>query len=82
MRRCIEVQIGNEKTLDCFNQQFRREVDRINPSLNVPPIGPNSTDLQKGLVNVPAVQQQYGPNYGRSVVPYRPTITYGAPRVR
>ncbi|MDC7787027.1 hypothetical protein PQJ75_16190 [Rhodoplanes sp. TEM] len=79
MKRCIEVQIGNEKSLDCFNLHFKREVDRVNPTLNTPPIGPGSTDLQKGIVNLPAVQQQYGPNFGRSVVPFRPTTTFSTP---
>jgi hypothetical protein len=75
MQRCIEVQIGNEKTLDCYNQQFRKQVDRVNPVLNEPPVKANSPDIRTGVVNIPAVRQQYGTNFGVSVVPQRP----GAP---
>lgn len=35
-------------------------------------IDARSSDLKKGVVNLPAVQQQYGKNFGRSVIPYRP----------
>lgn len=72
VQRCIEVQIGNEKSFDCFNQSFRRQVDRVNPVLNQPPISAGSSDTRVGAVNVPAVRQQYGTSFGRSVIPQRP----------
>ncbi len=58
--------------LDRLNKQLKRTVDETNPSDNNPPIDAHSSDLKKGVVNLPAVQQQYGKNYGRSVIPYRP----------
>jgi len=70
--RCVEVEIGSSRAMDCLNQKLRKEVDRVNPSLNLPPIDARSQDLKIGIVNMPAVQQQYGRNFGVSAVPYRP----------
>ena len=39
---------------------------------NTPPIDAKSQDLKVGVVNIPAVQQQYGRNFGVSAFPYRP----------
>ncbi|MBR0960677.1 hypothetical protein JQ566_25405 [Bradyrhizobium japonicum] len=58
--------------MDCLNQKLRREVDRVNPSINLPPIDARSPDNKVGVVNIPGVQQQYGGNFGISVAPYRP----------
>ena len=70
--RCMEVEIGSSRSMDCLNQKLRREVDRVNPSINLPPIDARSSDLKLGIVNIPSVQQQYGRNFGVSVAPYRP----------
>jgi hypothetical protein len=70
--RCVDVQIGNEGAFGCLNQRLRREVDKVNPSFNLPPIDARSSDVRVGNVNEAAVRQQYGPNYGRSAIPYRP----------
>jgi hypothetical protein len=70
--RCVEVEIGASRSMDCLNQKLRREVDRVNPTMNLPPIDARSPDTKVGVVNIPGVQQQYGRNFGVSVVPYRP----------
>jgi hypothetical protein len=70
--RCVEVEIGSSRALECLNQQLKRQVDRVNPSLNLPPLDAKSQDLKVGVVNVPGVQQQYGRNFGVSAFPYRP----------
>jgi hypothetical protein len=70
--RCVEVEIGRDSSFGCLNQKLRREVDRINPSINLPPIDARSPDVRVGNVNEAAVRQQYGSNYGRSAFPYRP----------
>jgi len=70
--RCVEVEIGSSRSMDCLNQKLKREVDRANPVMNLPPIDARSPDIKTGVVNIPAVQQQYGRNFGVSVVPYRP----------
>jgi hypothetical protein len=79
--RCVDVQIGNEGAFGCLNQKLRREVDKVNPSINLPPIDARSPDVRVGNVNEAAVRQQYGSNYGRSVIPYRPAVpAYVLPR--
>ena len=74
--RCVDVRSGNDNSFGCINERFKRKVDEVNPVLNTPPIDAKSSDLKVGTVNIPAVQQQYGKNFGHSVVPYRPTIVY------
>jgi hypothetical protein len=76
---CVEVEIGSSRANNCINQKLKREVDRVNPSMNVPPISAASPDLKTGVVNIPGVQQQYGKNFGNSVVPYRPPPPIFAP---
>lgn len=70
--RCADVATGNDRSLGCLNQTLKRKVDEVNPVLNIPPIDAKSSDLKVGTVNVPAVQQQYGQNFGHSVIPFRP----------
>ena len=78
--RCVDVQIGGDNALGCLNQKLKREVERTNPSINLPPLDARSPDVRVGNVNEAAVREQYGSNYGRSVYPYRPQApTYAAP---
>lgn len=76
---CVEVDIAGSKALDCINRKLKKETERVNPLPNIPPADARSQDLHLGIVNTPAVQQQYGPNFGKSVVPYRPSTTYAPP---
>jgi hypothetical protein len=69
--RCVDVEIGGARSYGCLNENLRRDVDKVAPSLNLPPIDARSSDTKLGIVNIPAVQQQYGSNFGRSVVPFR-----------
>jgi hypothetical protein len=70
--KCAEAETGSTRSMDCLNQKLRREVDRVNPVMNLPPIDARSPDTKVGIVNIPGVQQQYGRNFGVSAVPYRP----------
>jgi hypothetical protein len=70
--RCVDVEIGSDSALGCLNQKLKREVERANPSINLPPLDARSPDVRVGNVNEAAVRQQYGSNYGRSVIPFRP----------
>lgn len=82
-RRCVDVSIGGERSFGCINEKFKRQVDQINPVMNLPPIDAKSQDLKVGVVNMPAVQQQYGRNFGVSVIPYRPApLVFGSPAGR
>ncbi|OPF91845.1 hypothetical protein I8G32_01391 [Rhodopseudomonas palustris] len=80
--RCVDVTIGNDHSLGCVNERLKRKVDQVNPIMNVPPIDAKSSDLKVGTVNIPAVQQQYGSNFGISVMPYRPNLSFPSPRGR
>ncbi|WP_426425315.1 hypothetical protein [Bradyrhizobium genosp. A] len=71
---------GNDgRTLERLNRQLKRKVDEANPIGNIPPLDANSPDTKTGVVNIPGVQQQYGKNFGNSVIPYRPTTVYTPP---
>lgn len=72
LNRCIDVEIGSSRAMDCLNQKLKDKVDSVNPVTNVPPIDARSPDTKVGVVNIPGVQQQYGKNFGVSAVPYRP----------
>ncbi|MHC2434761.1 hypothetical protein [Bradyrhizobium sp. USDA 4451] len=64
---------GDASSLGCINERLRKQVDQVNPPVtNTTPIDAKSQDLKVGVVNVPAVQQQYGRNFGVSAFPYRP----------
>jgi hypothetical protein len=81
IERCVEVEIGKDSAFGCLNQKLKREVDRVNPLMNLPPIDARSPDVRVGNVNEAAVRQQYGSNYGRSAIPFRPPVpTFGVPR--
>lgn len=78
--RCVDVTIGGERSFGCVNEKLKREVDRVNPTLSLPPLDARSPDTKTGVINIPGVQQQYGKNFGVSAVPYRPPpLTYGSP---
>lgn len=78
--RCVEVEVGGDSALGCLNQKLGREVDRINPSLNLPPLDARSPDVHVGNANEAAVREQYGSNFGRSAIPYRPPVpTFTSP---
>jgi hypothetical protein len=79
-QRCVDVRIGGEGAFSCLNQELRRQVDQVNPNLDVAPLDAKSQDLKVGVANMPAVRQQYGQNFGRSVFPYRPPpLVYSSP---
>jgi hypothetical protein len=70
-----------DKGFGCLNQKLKNQVDQASLNAGIPsaPLDAKSTDLKVGVVNVPAVQQQYGKNFGVSVVPYRPPQIFSAP---
>lgn len=73
---CVEVEIGGDKSgpMECLNRQLKRQVDRAMPSIALPPIDAASQDIRVGVFNRSAVQQQYGSNFGVSVIPQRPPV--------
>jgi len=71
--RCVDVIIGSETSFGCLNERLKQQVNRVNPPVtNTPPIDAKSQDVKVGVVNVPAVQEQFGKNFGVSAFPFRP----------
>jgi hypothetical protein len=70
--RCVDVEIDGSRAFHCLNEELRRQVDKVAPVLNTPPIDARSPDPQTGVINLPGVREQYGKNFGVSAFPYRP----------
>ena len=82
-QRCVDVTVGNDRSFGCLNEKMKQQVDKVSPVMNVEPIDAKSSDTKTGVVSIPGVQQQYGQNFGRSVVPYRPPpLVYTSPTGR
>jgi hypothetical protein len=81
--RCVDIEIDGSRAFHCLNDDLRRQVDKVAPSLNTPPIDARSPDPQTGVINLPGVREQYGKNFGVSAFPYRPpTPTFTSPLSR
>ena len=74
---CVEVEIGGEPapTLNCLNRKLKKKIDQLQLPQISAPLDARSPDTKVGIVNQPALRQQYGTNYGISVVPQRPPGT-------
>ncbi|WP_244599937.1 hypothetical protein [Blastochloris tepida] len=72
LQSCVDVEIGGSRSFGCLNQRLKQAVERAHPGLNAPPLDARSPDIRAGIANTGAVKQQYGANYGISVVPWRP----------
>lgn len=79
-KRCADGS-GKDRSLGCLNDKLKKEVDKVNPTANIPPLDAKSADPKIGVVNIPGVRQQYGPNFGVSAFPYRPGAPVYAPPV-
>jgi hypothetical protein len=73
------VKNGDDPSFGNLNQELKRQVDEVNPTATTPPLDASSPDTKIGVVNIPGVQQQYGKNFGNSVVPFRPPPSVFAP---
>jgi hypothetical protein len=71
---CASAPSGSPEALNCLNQKLKQQVEGINPGPTTPsaPLDARSPDTKVGVVNVPAVKEQYGKNFGISAVPFRP----------
>jgi hypothetical protein len=71
---CVQVEIGGQKSsgLDCLNQQLKHETDNVQPIGNIPPVDASSSAVKVGGFSQAAMSQQFGQNWGKSVVPFRP----------
>ncbi|WP_246781413.1 hypothetical protein [Rhodoblastus sphagnicola] len=70
----------DSRVLERLNKQLKRKADEPGLIINAPPFDARSPDTAIGIVNIPGVQQQYGQNFGKSVIPYRPSApVFSAP---
>jgi hypothetical protein len=71
---CVEVEIGGQKApaYSCINQRLQQQVDHVQPVENSPPLDASSPAVAVHGFNQTALQQQFGQNFGKSVVPFRP----------
>lgn len=80
IERCVDVEIGGTRSFKCLNDRLKRRADDVNPALPGPPLDATSPDTKIGVMNAPAVKEQYGSNYGKSIYPYRPPpLIYSSP---
>jgi hypothetical protein len=70
---CVQVNVIGQKPLpyNCLNQQLQQQVQTAAPAPPVP-LGANSPANAAGAFNRAGVAEQYGANFGNSVIPYRP----------
>jgi hypothetical protein len=71
---CVEVEIGGQKApaYSCINQRLQQQVQHVQPVANIPPLDAGSPAVAVHGFNETALQQQFGQNFGKSVVPFRP----------
>jgi hypothetical protein len=71
---CVEVEIDGQKApaYSCINQRLQQQVDHVQPVANIPPLDASSPAVAVHGFNQTALQQQFGQNFGKSVVPFRP----------
>jgi hypothetical protein len=78
---CTDIQAGTAKGYTCVNQQLNaliRQTPRPS-SAGDAPYNANSPSNVTGQFNEDATRNRLGANFGKSVTPQRPTITYVAP---
>ena len=79
---CVEVQVGNERTLDfdCINRQLRLQVERQHLApVPTAPIDARSSSTAVGTANQAAAEQMMGDAFGKSAQPQRPAPPVFAP---
>jgi hypothetical protein len=71
---CVQVQVAGQgpSAFNCLNQQLQQEVEGFAPSQSKLPISATSPSNQVGTFNEQSLSEQYGQNFGKSAVPYRP----------
>jgi hypothetical protein len=83
---CTDVQVGSAQSYDCINAQLgavARGTQRFSSDADAP-ITASSPSNQVGTFNESATRMRLGPNFGKSVQPYRPAYvpppTIASPR--
>jgi hypothetical protein len=71
---CVQVEIAGHKgqAYNCLNQELQLQVQATQSGEPQVPLNANSPDNAVGNFNRAGVAEQYGQNFGKSVIPYRP----------
>ena len=71
---CVQVQIAGQKpsSFNCLNQQLQQQVQGAQGTPGIPPVTSSSPSNKVGTFNEQGISEQYGKNFGKSVVPFRP----------
>ena len=73
-RTCVQVEVAGQaaSSLNCLNQALARQLQSHGLAPPPAPLGAGSPSNAVGTFNEQSVREQYGRNFGKSVVPYRP----------
>jgi hypothetical protein len=71
---CVQVQAGGQTSsaYDCLNRQLQQQTQATQHAMPQAPFAAGSAPNQTGTFNKQGVSEQYGQNFGKSAVPYRP----------
>jgi hypothetical protein len=78
---CVDVQVGSAQSYDCLNQKLKSATQSAQrySSDSSAPYTANSPGNVTGQFNESATRNRLGSNYGKSVTPARPPVTYTNP---
>lgn len=71
---CVQVQVAGQKPSPyaCLNQQLQQQAQDASPTQPQLPLAANAPSNQVGTFNEQGLAEQFGQNFGKSVMPYRP----------
>ena len=71
---CVQVKVQGEtpSPFNCLNQELQQEVEGSSAAQPNIPLSATSPSNAIGTFNEQGVAEQYGQNFGKSVIPYRP----------
>jgi hypothetical protein len=73
-KTCVQVSIAGEKPspYSCINQELQQQAQGAPQSTPSLPLGADFPSNKVGTFNEQGVKEQYGQNFGKSVIPFRP----------
>ncbi len=72
---CVQVKVAGENPspYNCLNQELQQQVAGASPPQENLPLSATSPSNAVGIFNKQGVAEQYGQNFGKSVIPFRPS---------
>ncbi len=70
---CVQISLNSQTgpPYNCLNQQLQQLAESARPQPTLP-LSASSPSNATGTFNESSVAEQYGKNFGHSVIPYRP----------